>query len=167
MLSNWWWLIYLEFCWSLGCLVVSLNAEWPLLKLWLELDSGFQTGTAWSEFSSPGDLRWTPRSLWDPRSQGWTRTSSVVILSLGSFLSKHLMRHFALELRLSGSVNCPRLILAKSPVCSAPWKGYLQRSKIRNTLTFHFRIHKYMLFLHLILSQIYYDDAKGWYVARS
>ena len=118
---------YLEFCWSLVCLVTSLNVVWPVGQWELEFDgSRLQTGTAWSVLSRPGDLRWTPRSRWDPRSQGWTRTSSVVILSLGSFLSRHLIRHLARELRLSGKVNCPLLILANKPLCSAPWKGYLQ-----------------------------------------
>ena len=88
------------------------------------------TGTAWSWFSDPGDRLWTPLSLLEPSSQGWTRTSSVVILSLGSFLRRHLIRHFARELRFSGRVNWPRLIFAKSPLCSAPWNGYLAKNNV-------------------------------------
>lgn len=50
--------------------------------------------------------------------QGWMRTSSVVNLWLGSFLSRHRIKHLALELILSGRVNWPRRILANRPVCS-------------------------------------------------
>jgi len=57
--------------------------------------------------------------------QGWIRTSSVVNLCVGSFLSKHRIKHLALELILSGRVNWPRRILANRPVCSWPWNGYL------------------------------------------
>ena len=110
--------------------MISLNAEAPLLaEEWTEVadsEGWLHTGTAWSWLSAPGDLLCTPRSRLEPTSQGWTRTSSVVILSLGSFLSRHLIRHFARELRFSGRVNWPRLIFAKRPLCSAPWNGYLQ-----------------------------------------
>ena len=62
--------------------------------------------------------------------QGWIRTSSVVNLCVGSFLSKHRMRHLARELILSGNVNWPRRILANRPVCSWPWNGYLKKFQI-------------------------------------
>lgn len=71
--------------------------------------------------------------------QGWIRTSSVVSLCVGSFLSKHRIKHLALELILSGRVNWPRRILANRPVCSWPWNGYLKKkyqsiSKIHDNL---------------------------------
>ena len=62
--------------------------------------------------------------------QGWIRTSSVVNLCVGSFLSKHRIKHLALELILSGRVNWPRRILANRPVCSWPWNGYLKKIAI-------------------------------------
>ena len=139
----WLWLVYLaELLLSLECGRGwrSLNAcIWPPAKGLASSGAGLHTGTACSGLSRPGDLRCTPRSRWDPISQGWTNTSSVVILSLGSLRSRHLIRHFARELRLSGRLNWPRLILANRPLCSAPWKGYLQwRNGYKDALTrFH------------------------------
>ena len=63
---------------------------------------GQKIGTAWSPLAS-GDLRDPPpRSRWLPTSQGWTSTSSVLILSPGSLRSKHRIRHLAREESESG-----------------------------------------------------------------
>lgn len=87
------------------------------------------SGTAWSPVSEWGDLRdEPPLSLADPTTQGWIITSSVVMRSEGSLRSRHFIKHFAREDNESGKENWPRRILAKSPLCSAPWKGYLPTS---------------------------------------
>ena len=87
------------------------------------------SGTDWSAESELGeDLRDAPpRSRALPTTQGWRRTSSVVIRSPGSFRSRHLMRHLARDESESGRENWPRRILANNPLCSAPWKGYLEK----------------------------------------
>ena len=54
-------------------------------------------------------------------------------LSSGSFLNRHLMRHFALEEIESGMLNWPRRILANKPVCSWPWNGYLKAKESINS----------------------------------
>ena len=87
---------------------------------------GVKLGTVWSPEASGERREVPPRSRWLPTSHGCTSTSSVVILSPGSFLRRHLMRHLAREERESGREKWPRRILANSPLCSAPWKGYLQ-----------------------------------------
>ena len=136
-------------CWELltndpsWLLFVRCSEDYLWLNASCDSPGWVHTGTAWSWFSDPGDRLWTPLSLLEPSSQGWTRTSSVVILSLGSFLSRHLIRHFARELRFSGRVNWPRLIFAKSPLCSAPWNGYLAEN---NVITLDTKHNNYLTF---------------------
>lgn len=87
------------------------------------------SGTTWSVLCEDSSLSSSCTT------QGWRRTSSELILSLGSRRMRFLIKHLALFDTVSGILKFPRLIFLNKFVWSKSLKGYLKKKiKIMNTI---------------------------------
>lgn len=110
---------------------VLLTVREEQMVSWISCPSSFYFSLTYMSMSG---TTWSVRGVTSSRSsscttQGWSRTSSELILSLGSRRIRFLIKHLALFDTVSGILKFPRLIFLNKFVWSKSLNGYLKGEK--------------------------------------